>query len=168
MPGIATHLHDDDLDDDREAMMNDPIAMLRKDHREAEGLLKRLEESSSPGPRRRETVEKLRQALTLHMEIEERVVYPVVVETLGQEPATEADVEHDLARAGLAKMVELVEEPGFGASVDMVKAGIKHHVKEEETEIFPKLKKRLGRETLRELGDRIAAMKADGQASKAA
>jgi iron-sulfur cluster repair protein YtfE (RIC family) len=149
-------------------MMNDPIAMLRKDHREAEQLLKRLEESNSPGPRRRETVAKLRDALTLHMAIEERLVYPVVVETLGQEPATEADIEHGLARDGLAKMAALVEKPGFGASVDMVKAGIKHHVKEEETEIFPKLKKRLDRETLRELGDKIAEMKAQGQTSKAA
>jgi iron-sulfur cluster repair protein YtfE (RIC family) len=154
--------------DELEAMMNDPIAMLRKDHREAEALLKRLEASSSPGPRRRETAEKLRDALTLHMTIEERIVYPVVIQTLGQEPATEADVEHELARDGLAKMIELMEQPGFGASVDMVKAGVKHHVKEEETEIFPKLKKRLDRESLRELGDQIAAMKAQHDTSKAA
>jgi hemerythrin-like domain-containing protein len=102
------------------------------------------------------------------MAIEERLVYPVVVEILGQKPATEADIEHGLARDGLAKMVDLVEKPGFGASVDMVRAGIKHHVKEEETEIFPKLKKRLDRETLRELGDKIAALKAEGRTSKAA
>jgi iron-sulfur cluster repair protein YtfE (RIC family) len=141
----------------------DPITLLRKDHREAEELLKRLEESSSPGPRRRQTVEKLDAALTLHMQIEERLVYPVVAKTLGQEPVTEADTEHALAREGLRKLHALVEKPGFGAAVDMVKAGIKHHVKEEEGEMFPKLKKRLDRQALAELGDKVAAMKKAGR-----
>jgi iron-sulfur cluster repair protein YtfE (RIC family) len=148
--------------------MNDPITILRKDHRDAEALLRKLEESSTPGPRRRQTVKKLVDALTLHMAIEEKVVYPAAAKALGREAVREADIEHDLAREGLRKLTSLQNKPGFGAAVDMVKAGIKHHVKEEETEIFPKLKKRLDRETLRELGDKIAEMKAEGQTSKAA
>ena len=139
--------------------MNDPITMLRKDHREAEQLLKRLEASKKPSDQRRKTVDKLDQALKLHMEIEEKLVYPVVADTLGKEPVVEADVEHDLARDGMTKMRKLVSAPGFGATVDMVKAGIKHHVKEEETEIFPKLKKKLSRDELAALGDEVAAMK---------
>ena len=57
--------------------MNDPITLLRKDHREAEALLKRLESSKKPGPQRKETVAKLDAALKLHMSIEEKLVYPV-------------------------------------------------------------------------------------------
>jgi iron-sulfur cluster repair protein YtfE (RIC family) len=139
--------------------MNDPITLLRKDHREAEALLKRLESSKKPGPQRKETVAKLDAALKLHMSIEEKLVYPVAQRELGKEPVVEADVEHDLARDGMAKMRKLVSAPGFGATVDMVKAGIKHHVKEEETEIFPKLKRQLTREQLAELGDQVVAMK---------
>jgi hypothetical protein len=56
-------------------------------------------------------------------------------------------------------MRELVNQPGFGAAVEMTKAGIKHHVKEEETEMFPKFKKRASRDDLAELGDAIMAMK---------
>jgi hypothetical protein len=56
--------------------------------------------------------------------------------------AEEADIEHDLARTGLRKMRELVGQPGFGAAVDMVKGGIGHHVKEEEGEMFPALRKK--------------------------
>jgi hypothetical protein len=41
-------------------------------------------------------------------------------------------------------MAKMVGKPGFGAAVDMVEAGIKHHVEEEETEVFPKLRKALG------------------------
>lgn len=143
--------------------MNDPITILRKEHREAEELLKRLEASSSPGPRRRQTVDKLVAALTLHMAMEEKLVYPVVQKALGGDAVQEADIEHDLAREGLRKLQELVEKPGFGAAVDMVKAGIKHHVKEEESEMFPHLKHRLGRERLAELGDAVAEMKARGE-----
>lgn len=139
--------------------MNDPIAMLKKDHREAEALLKRLEETKNPSARRRQTLDKLEAALALHMAIEEHVLYPVVTDKLGEEPTIEAEVEHTLGRDGISKMRQLVDAPGFGAAVEMVKAGIKHHVKEEETEMFPKLKKKLDRETLRELGDEIAAMK---------
>src|SRR5690606_3110540 len=52
----------------------------------------------------------------------------------------EADVEHDLVRDGLTKLQRLADEPGFGALVDMVRAGLGHHVEEEEKEIFPKLR----------------------------
>ena len=139
--------------------MNDPIALLKKDHREAETLLKRLSETKKPSTRRQQTLSKLESALQLHMAIEEQLLYPVVTKHLGAEPTKEAEIEHVLGRDGLTKMRQLVDKPGFGAAVEMVTAGIKHHVKEEETEMFPKLKKKLSREDLRELGDAIAAMK---------
>ena len=138
--------------------MNDPVAILKRDHREVAQMLKTLE-ASKPGARRRQTVDKLTQALELHMEIEERDIYPVVQRVVGKEEAEEAGVEHGLAREGLADLRRLVDEPGFGAAVAMLTAGIKHHVKEEETEVFPKLKKQLDRERLMQLGDEVAAAK---------
>jgi hemerythrin-like domain-containing protein len=138
--------------------VNDPIAMLKRDHREAAALLRELAESK-PGPKRNTTNEKVVAALRLHMEIEEKLIYPLVAERVGQEPEQEAETEHQLARTGIEKMVELVDEPGYGAAVAMVTAGIKHHVKEEETEVFPALKKKLDRDELRALGDEVAAAK---------
>ncbi len=139
--------------------MNDPIAILKKDHREAEALFKRLKETKSPSARRRQTLDKLEAALTLHMQIEEKVLYPAVKELLGEEPVTEADTEHTLGRDGLRKMRQFVDQPGFGAACEMTLAGIKHHVKEEETEMFPKFKKRVSRDDLAEMGDKIVAIK---------
>jgi hemerythrin-like domain-containing protein len=138
--------------------MNDPVAILKRDHREVADMLKTLE-SSKPGARRRSTVDKLTASLELHMDIEEREVYPLVEQYVGEEEAEEATVEHGLARNGLRQLNELVDEPGFGAVVSMLTAGIKHHVKEEEQEVFPELKRKLDREQLRELGDTVAAAK---------
>jgi len=138
--------------------MTDPIALLKKDHREAEAMLKSLADSK-PGARRQATLKKLTAALTLHMRIEEDEVYPFVAKQIGEEDAEEANIEHALARDGLAKLHELVSEPGFGAAVAMLTAGIKHHVKEEEHEMFPELKRNLDREELADIGDRVLQAK---------
>ena len=121
-------------------------------------MLKTLADSR-PGSRRRSTVEKLTAALTLHMEFEEQRIYPLVAQEIDEESAEEASIEHELAREGLAEVNRLVDEPGFGAAVAMLTAGIKHHVKEEEGEMFPSLKQTLDRDSLRELGDELAATK---------
>jgi hemerythrin superfamily protein len=134
--------------------MNDPIAQLKADHREVETLLKTLT-NSKPGARRRSTVDKVERKLELHMRIEERLVYPLIPSVLGEEAAEEANIEHGLARSGLAELKRLQDAPGFGASVDMLTAGIKHHVKEEEHEVFPKLKANLDRTQLSELGEAV-------------
>jgi hemerythrin-like domain-containing protein len=138
--------------------MNDPLAILKRDHREVAALLKELSDSK-PGAKRRRTTDKVVAALQLHMAIEEELVYPLVEERVGSEEEEEATIEHGLARTGLAQMTELVDAPGYGAAVAMVTAGIKHHVKEEETEVFPELKSKLDRDELSNLGDAVVARK---------
>ena len=138
--------------------MIDPIALLKKDHREAAQLFKSLA-ASKPGARRNATVKKLDAALKLHMEVEERLVYPLVAKRVGDEEAKEAGIEHGLAREGLANLTKLVDQPGFGAAVAMLTAGIRHHVKEEEREVFPALKAKLDRDELARLGDEVKAAK---------
>jgi iron-sulfur cluster repair protein YtfE (RIC family) len=141
--------------------MNDPIALLKKEHREAKSLLKTLADSK-PGARRRASVGKLVSALELHMRIEEELIYPLLPKFVGQMEAEEASVEHRLARDGLAEMVSVQDQPGFGAAVAMVIAGINHHVKEEENEVFPKLKGQLDRPRLAALGNAVLEKKTSG------
>ena len=61
----------------------------------------------------------------------------------------------------------LVDEPGFHASVAMLTAGIRHHVREEERDMFPALKRALSREELASLGDEVVAAKKAGAAHRA-
>jgi hemerythrin-like domain-containing protein len=138
--------------------VNDPIAMLKRDHREVEQMLTKLQGSKSAA-RRRSTVEKLVKELNLHMDLEEQMIYPLVAQELGAPKAEEAEIEHRLTREGIAHLQEMVDQPGFGAVVEMLRAGIKHHVKEEEREILPKLKRKMDRAQLAELGEQAMQMK---------
>jgi iron-sulfur cluster repair protein YtfE (RIC family) len=119
----------------------DVLTHLEQEHRKVEAMLKTLSDSE-PGAERERTLAELEESLATHMAVEERFIYPLVKKDLEAEMADEADTEHRLARTGLAKMRELVDRPGFGAAVEMVKGGIGHHVKEEETEMFPALRKK--------------------------
>ncbi len=124
--------------------MNDPATILKADHRDAKRLMTALAETEE-GSERETMANELNEALTLHMDIEERILYPVVANEVGAEDEEEAEIEHGLARNGLATLMSMVDKPGFGAAVEMLKGGILHHIEEEETEIFPKLKSSLDR-----------------------
>ena len=145
--------------------MNDPMTMLKADHREVKAMLKTLADSDE-GTERVELCRKVSEALSLHMKIEEGLVYPLVRTQVGEEENEEANVEHGLVRDALATMVSMVEKPGFGAAVEMLAGGINHHVEEEETEIFPELKSSMKRTEWLKLGDQIAEAKASAGAAE--
>jgi iron-sulfur cluster repair protein YtfE (RIC family) len=133
----------------------DPIDTLESEHREAEALLERLAEADDGerGP----LVAELDAALRRHMRIEETVIYPVVVRTIGKDEADEAETEHELAREALRQLRELAPDaPGVDAAVEMLRAGISHHVEEEESDVFPKLR-RVDDDTYRAMADEFAA-----------
>ena len=144
--------------------MNDPIAILKRDHREAAAILRQLKESKRPSATRRRLTAKVTSALQLHMEIEESLIYPLVARDVDEDEEQEAETEHLLALEGLERMGELVDDGGFGAALAMVTAGIRHDVREEESEMFPELKATLTREELLALGDEVAKAKRRGHA----
>lgn len=136
----------------------DPMRLLKSDHREVERLLDRLSDSDE-GAERRSMVDELVTKLALHMQIEEELIYPLVAAEVGAEDEEEAEIEHSLAREGLSKLESMVEAPGFGAAVEMLKGGIKHHVEEEEKEILPELRTAMERDAWQELGEQILLAK---------
>ena len=143
-------------------MANDPMRILKADHREVEKLLDRLADSEE-GAEREQMVEELVTKLSAHMDAEESIVYPPVKASVGAEDEEEAQIEHGLAREGLDKVQQMVEMAGFGAAVEMLKGGISHHVEEEETQLLPELKENLEPEEWLAIGDAlIEAKKAAG------
>jgi hemerythrin superfamily protein len=124
----------------REVAM-DVLEHLTQEHRQVESMLEQLR-SSKPGRQRDRLIDDLMDALHKHMGMEERFLYPVVAGVVGEKSEMEAETEHDLTREGLTRLDAMRDAPGFGAAVDMMAAGIAHHVKEEEQSIFPQLRKK--------------------------
>jgi hemerythrin superfamily protein len=131
-------------------MSADVLSMLEREHRHVEQLLGELAETEDADERER-LVGEVSKALSAHMQFEEEHLYPLLQE-LDHELSEEAEVEHQLAREGLAKLTDYVSVPGFGAVVDMLTAGISHHVKDEEDEVFPELRTHVAAERLTSLG----------------
>jgi iron-sulfur cluster repair protein YtfE (RIC family) len=117
----------------------DVLTHLTQEHRKVEAMLAVLADSE-PGTEREETVTDLEDALRTHMLVEEQYVYPIVKEDLGTEEFVGASNEHDLTRAGLEELRNLVDQPGFGGAVEALAGGLHHHVDEEENQIFPALR----------------------------
>jgi hypothetical protein len=75
------------------------------------------------------------------MELEETTLYPAMEPVTGEETVTEGIKEHELARKALQDVLDLApDQPGFGGALEALKAGIEHHVEEEENEVFPELR----------------------------
>ena len=139
-------------------MANDPMRILKADHREVEKLLDKLADSDE-GAEREQMVQELVRKLSAHMDAEESIVYPPVRTEVGEEDEEEAEIEHGLAREGLDKVQQMVAMPGFGAAVEMLKGGIAHHVEEEETQLLPELRESLDRDDWLAIGDALVAAK---------
>jgi iron-sulfur cluster repair protein YtfE (RIC family) len=124
----------------------DPTKLLEADHRQVEQLFEQIEPAE--GEERASLVDQLATALRGHMELEEQIVYPAMGEVTGEEAVQEGEKEHELARKALQDMIALSpDQPGFDGALAAVKAGIEHHVEEEEGEYFPQFRKE-GREQL--------------------
>jgi hemerythrin superfamily protein len=118
----------------------DITKILETDHRQVEDLFAKIEQAK--GAKRQPFIDQLETSLRAHMELEEQVLYPAMGSITGDEAVEEAETEHELGRKGLDDVVRLApDKPGFDGALAATKAGISHHVEEEETEIFPKLRK---------------------------
>jgi len=118
----------------------DPTRILEADHRDVEDLFDKIE--AAEGKDRTPFIDELAESLIAHMTLEEEVVYPAIKPVVGDEPVQEGVTEHELARKTLADVQKLApDEPGFGAALEALKAGIEHHVEEEENDVFPQVRR---------------------------
>lgn len=120
----------------------DAIAMLREDHKKVAAMFEEYEKARSVNVKRR-LVDAICRELTVHAAIEEEVFYPAFKAALkDKELVPEARVEHASVKDLIAQ-VEGKEPDGedFDAKVRVMGEFVKHHVKEEQGEMFPKARK---------------------------
>lgn len=140
--------------------LKDAIAMLRADHERLSQLFTDYGETRSV-PRKKAIVEKICIELADHMRLEEEIFYPAVEATL-RDPqlVPEASVEHAVIK-GLIADLQRLEPDGasFYAKLTVLSEYVQHHVKEEQSQMFPKM--RASSLDLVELGAELAERRAE-------
>lgn len=119
----------------------DAIALLRADHKLVNDLFDEYEKARSAS-KKKTLVAQICKELTIHAQIEEEIFYPAAKKALrDKELIPEATVEHATLKDLIAQ-VEGVEPDGemFDAKIKVMSEYVKHHVKEEQNELFPKVK----------------------------
>jgi len=120
---------------------NDATQLLEQDHREVEGMLDQFEQADDAGTKA-DLADKICLALTVHTEIEEKIFYPRARKGIDDEDLLdEAEVEHASAKQLIAEIQKMTPRDRlFDAKVKVLGEYVKHHVKEEENELFPKVR----------------------------
>jgi hemerythrin superfamily protein len=134
----------------------DAIAILKADHREVEKLFKAFEKAGDTAHKtKRKLVDQMIVALSQHAAIEEEVLYPSARQEVAdsEDDVLEALEEHHIVKWQLQELTGLAPtDERFNAKVTVLTENVRHHVGEEESELFPLLRSRLGRKRLLELG----------------
>jgi hemerythrin superfamily protein len=143
----------------------DVIEILEHDHREVEEMFSELESlrgasSDEDLRRRKELTDQVTIELVRHSVAEEVLVYPKVEDKVSKEEAEHAREEHAEAEETLAKLEKLdADDPGFEDALGELMAEIRHHIEDEEGQMFAHMREVIGEDELRTLGERVEAFK---------
>ena len=138
----------------------DAIALLKADHEAVSHLFAEYEKTRSV-PTKQSLVAEICTALSVHAQIEEEIFYPAVKAALKDKLLVpEATVEHAGVKDLIAQLEGAVPDgETYDAKVKVLSEYVKHHVKEEQNEMFPKAK--ASSLDMVELGARMSARKND-------
>ena len=141
----------------------DGITLLRQDHKAVEGLFKRFEKAGDNASKaKRDVVDRIIEALAVHAAIEEQVFYPAVREAIPDvgDTVLEGLEEHHIVKWTLKELEDMdPDHERFDAKVTVLIESVRHHVEEEEDELFPEVRKALGRKRLGEIGEAMEKAK---------
>src|SRR5437588_5720613 len=141
----------------------DAVTLLRNDHKAVEGLFKKFEKAGPNAQKtRQDLVEKIVEELSIHAAVEEQVLYPTVRQAVpeAEDTVLESLEEHHVVKWTLSELDGM--DPGderYTAKVTVLIESVRHHVREEEGELFPKLRKAMKRAELEELAQALEAAK---------
>ncbi|HSH72918.1 MAG TPA: hemerythrin domain-containing protein [Methylophilaceae bacterium] len=129
----------------RASKKDDAIVILTSDHAKVKKLFKEFEKLSKKNDVAGKTkvANEICLELTVHAQAEEEVFYTAARSATHEDALlNEADVEHDSAKELIAQIQTMSpEDPMYDAKVTVLGEYIEHHVEEEETEMFPKVRK---------------------------
>jgi hemerythrin superfamily protein len=139
----------------------DVIELLEQDHREVEQLFAEFELEKDPQERRL-IVDKLIIELVRHSEAEETAVYPLIRRVIdnGGEIIEHEISEHSEAEKIMAKLDGMdPEDAQFVPLVEQLQLDVTGHVADEEQNVFPKFREKVGKDELDKLGTAVQLLK---------
>ena len=143
----------------------DVIEVLEHDHREVEEMFKELEslrgaETEEDKARRKELTDQVTIELVRHSVAEEVLVYPKVEDKVSADQVEHAREEHAEAEETLKRLEKLdADDPRFDDELATLMGEIRHHIEDEEGEMFAHMRQTIDEDELRKLGKRVEAFK---------
>jgi hemerythrin superfamily protein len=140
------------------------ITLLKSDHAAVKKLFAQEERATKQSDDKRQSIfDQINDALTVHATIEEEIFYPAVKKAREEhlkDEVREAYEEHQQIKNLLAKIANISpDDESWDMKIKVLKEDVEHHVKEEESEMFPDARKFLGEKRLNELGAELQVRK---------
>ena len=141
----------------------DAITLLKADHAAVKKLFAQEEKATNHDEKKQKIFDQIKDALTVHATIEEEIFYPAVKKARSEhvkDEVREGYEEHKQIKALLAQIADITPaDETWDMKVKVLREDVEHHVKDEETEMFPDARKFLGEKRLMELGTELEARK---------
>jgi hemerythrin superfamily protein len=135
----------------------DAIEMLISQHKEVDGLFEQIEAAKTEDEKA-DLFAQLADKLAVHATIEEKHFYPAVKAKRTEDILLESLEEHLGIKRVLADLLATeASDDTFDAKIKVLKEQVEHHVEEEQTDLFPKVKKLLDSETLMAIAQEMTA-----------
>ncbi len=131
------------------------IDLLKRQHAEVRDLFTQIEEESDDDEKL-ELVQELADVLNAHAAIEEKLFYPVAYANVSEDMHEEAVDDHRAIRRLVAELCDMSpDDDDFEEKLDVLRAQVEEHVKEEESEIFPAVRQSVKAPELKQLGEEM-------------
>jgi len=120
------------------------IELLKEQHDKVKKAFKEFEKlDREDTQKQQQLVQSVCEDLKVHTTLEEELFYPAAREAIDDEDIlNEAQVEHETAKMLIEQLENMgPEDPNFHATFTVLGEYVVHHVKEEEGEMFPQVKK---------------------------
>lgn len=138
----------------------DAIDLLKQDHDKVERAFKQFEKMDRhDADACRRLIRSVCEDLKVHTALEEEVFYPALRQAIDdQNLLNEAAVEHETAKMLIEQLDNMAaDDPSYYATFTVLGEYVRHHVKEEQGEMFPEAKK--SKLDLAALGERMRSRK---------
>jgi hemerythrin-like domain-containing protein len=141
----------------------DAITLLKDDHRTVRELFRKFEQAGERAhATKRKVADRIIEELSVHSAIEEQIFYPTARETVerADDEVLESLEEHHIVKWTLSELEGMdPRDERFDAKVTVLVELVRHHMQEEEEDLFPKVRKAMSRQALAELGELMARAK---------